>query len=78
MARGLHHYSSLTRREQEIALLIGNGKSNGDIAALLGLSKNTVKHHISRILDKTGCGNRAGLAALIAQRDQMSIGTKVL
>ena len=40
----------LTRREEEIAALISQGKSNGEIAALTNLSESTVRFHVSNIL----------------------------
>ncbi len=75
-----HSYNLLTDREQEIGLQISQGKSNSDIATQLGVSENTIKNHLSRIFDKTGCGNRAGLAAVIILQEQhrTGIGTKVL
>lgn len=48
----------LTRREREVATLIGQGKSNGEIAAELVLSKRTVETHVSHILSKLGLSNR--------------------
>jgi len=50
---------SLTGREREIAALIGQGKTNGEIAAELVLSKRTVETHSSHILTKLGLTNRA-------------------
>ena len=38
--------------EAELALLIEQGKSNGEIAAELNISETTVKKHISNIFDK--------------------------
>lgn len=52
-------------REIEIIKYVSFGKSNYDIACLLGLAESTVKNRISRILDKTGCNNRAGLASFL-------------
>jgi len=49
----------LTRREHEVAMLIGQGKSNSKIAAELVLSKRTVETHVSHILSKLGLSNRA-------------------
>lgn len=74
------HYSLLTEREQEIAMLVSQGKSNVDISTLLGVSENTIRNHISRILDKTGCSNRAGLAVAVTIQEQhrFGMGTKVL
>ena len=44
---------------------LGEGLSNGQIAAQLYLSEATVKGYVSRMLDKLGCANRtqAGLIA---------------
>ena len=52
----------LSRREQEIAQLVAQGMSNRSIAEELGLSEQSVKNLVSRILRKTGLGNRVQLA----------------
>jgi len=49
---------NLTRREREIAMLIGQGKTNGEIATELVLSKRTVETHVSKILSKLGLTSR--------------------
>jgi DNA-binding CsgD family transcriptional regulator len=49
----------LTRREREVAMLIGQGKSNSEIATELVVSKRTVETHASHILSKLGLSNRA-------------------
>lgn len=51
--------NKLTGREREIAVLIAQGKSNGEIAAELILSKRTVETHTSHILSKLGLSSRA-------------------
>jgi predicted ATPase/DNA-binding CsgD family transcriptional regulator len=48
----------LTRREREVAALIGQGKTNGEIASELFLSKRTVETHVSKILSKLGLTSR--------------------
>jgi DNA-binding NarL/FixJ family response regulator len=55
----------LTEREREILLLLGEGKSNGEISAELFLGLGTVKDHVSSILTKLQVSNRvqAALAA---------------
>ena len=53
----------LTAREVEVLRLIAAGKSNREIAAALVISLNTVLHHVSHILDKTGVANRTEAAA---------------
>lgn len=49
----------LTAREREVAALIAQGKSNGEIADELVVSKRTVESHIANILSKVGVTNRA-------------------
>ena len=51
--------ADLTARECEIAGLIASGKTNGEIADELVLSKRTIEKHIAHILVKLGAGNRA-------------------
>ena len=48
----------LTGREREIAALIGLGKTNGEIASELVLSKRTVESHVGNILSKLGLTSR--------------------
>lgn len=52
---------TLTRREQELVPLIGNGLTNKEIAARLNLSEETIKSHIHRILRKVGVEDRRGV-----------------
>lgn len=52
----------LTRREEEIASLISQGKTNGEIAALMNLSESTVRFHVSNILKKTGLTSRSDVS----------------
>jgi len=49
----------LTEREREVTVLISLGKSNGEIAEQLVLSKRTVEKHIANIFAKLGFDNRA-------------------
>jgi predicted ATPase/DNA-binding CsgD family transcriptional regulator len=50
---------ALTPREREVAALIVQGKSNGEIAAELVVSKRTVEKHVANILSKLWFTNRA-------------------
>ncbi|EEF62877.1 response regulator transcription factor [Pedosphaera parvula] len=48
----------LSRREAEVLLWVAQGKSNGDIADILGLSEFTVKRHMAGIFDTLGVQSR--------------------
>lgn len=58
-------FSELTKKEYEIALLIGQGKSNKEISKTLFITEGTVKNHITKILDKLDLRDRTQLAVLI-------------
>jgi DNA-binding NarL/FixJ family response regulator len=58
----------LTAREQEIALLVGRGLSNRQIAKALSISDRTVEYHIGKILKKQGFSSRAGIVSWVAHR----------
>ncbi len=45
-------------REREVLILISKGNSNKEIASELGLSEETVKHHISNLLTKLEARDR--------------------
>ena len=67
--------NELTKRELDIAVLLGEGASNRRIAEALTLSERTVEHHVASILAKLGVESRAQIAAVaarggIAQRPQ--------
>lgn len=48
----------LTAREAEVLLWVAQGKSNSDIAGILGCAENTVKVHLARVFEKLGVENR--------------------
>ncbi|WP_345462780.1 response regulator transcription factor [Nocardioides marinquilinus] len=54
--------AALTDRERDVALAIGRGLSNAEIAAELHLSVPTVKAHVSHVFDKLGVTNRVQIA----------------
>jgi DNA-binding NarL/FixJ family response regulator len=56
---------ALTAREREVALAIGGGASNADIAGTLFMSVTTVKSHVTSILAKTGAESRLQVAVLV-------------
>ncbi len=51
-------FHPLSEREMEVLNLVVEGKSNKEIAALLGISHQTVKNHITSILRKFGVEDR--------------------
>lgn len=57
----VNRHRRLTRRERELILLVGQGLTNKEIAGRLGLSEQTVKNHVHRILRKLGASDRANL-----------------
>jgi DNA-binding CsgD family transcriptional regulator len=61
-----HVLGSLTPRQRAVALLVARGRTNGDIAAALGVSENTVKKHLKDIYARLELDNRTELAAAIA------------
>ncbi|RVX39359.1 LuxR family two component transcriptional regulator [Nonomuraea polychroma] len=55
----------LSEREREVALAVGQGRSNAEIARELYMSVPTVKAHVSRILTKLDLNNRVQVALLV-------------
>jgi DNA-binding NarL/FixJ family response regulator len=51
----------LTRREEEILYLIGEGLANTEIADALALSRKTVETHRTKLGQKLGIPTRSGL-----------------
>ena len=58
----LTHLASLTERERDVAVAIGQGLSNAEIAAQLYLSVATVKSHVTRLFAKLQVDNRVQIA----------------
>ena len=55
----------LTDREREVAVAVGRGLSNAEIAKELYLSVPTVKAHVSRLFEKLGTTNRVQIAICV-------------
>jgi two-component system nitrate/nitrite response regulator NarL len=60
----------LTPRQLEIVAAVVAGLANRDIARKLGISEDTVKHHLTQIFSRTGVSNRLELA-LFAMHHQL-------
>ncbi len=56
-------YDALTAREREVLQLIGEGRTNQEVAEKLGLSVHTVQSHRIHIMNKLGLHNRAQLVS---------------
>jgi DNA-binding NarL/FixJ family response regulator len=54
----------LTDRERDVVALLGEGRSNAEIAGTLYLTEATVKGYVSRAPEKSGCTNRTQLGLL--------------
>jgi DNA-binding NarL/FixJ family response regulator len=63
--RARERLASLSEREREVALAVGRGAANADIAAELHMSVATVKAHVSRVLVKLEAENRVQIALLV-------------
>ena len=61
----IERLDQLTEREKEVALAVGRGLTNADIARELYLSIPTVKAHVSRLFDKLGVTNRVQIAMVV-------------
>ncbi|MFI7542544.1 response regulator [Actinoplanes sp. NPDC049599] len=57
--------AQLSEREREVALLLGQGRANAEIATELFMSVATVKAHVSRLLVKLELNNRVQVALLV-------------
>jgi DNA-binding NarL/FixJ family response regulator len=64
----------LSRREQELMLLLREGLTNKEIAARLNLSEQTVKNHVHHILRKIGVPDRL---AIVERREWEGLGRGV-
>ena len=53
---------ALTPREAEALLWVAQGKSNADIATIIGATEGTVKKHLEHVFEKLGVENRATAA----------------
>jgi DNA-binding CsgD family transcriptional regulator/tetratricopeptide (TPR) repeat protein len=60
-AQGL---GTLSARERELVTLVARGRTDAQIAEQLHISIRTVRSHLDRIRDKTGCRRRADLTRL--------------
>ncbi len=65
---GLKLGPAITLREREILALVAKGRANKEIAAELGIAEDTVKRHISNVLQKLEVSDRAQATAEAIRR----------
>lgn len=58
------HRASLTPRETEVLSWLAKGKTNRDIADILGMSHRTVNKHLEHVFEKLGVETRSAAAAI--------------
>lgn len=55
----------LSRRQAEVLVWIAEGKTNGEIATILGMSERTVEKHVQHIFQRLGVETRTAAAARV-------------
>jgi DNA-binding NarL/FixJ family response regulator len=68
--RARERLSTLSPREREVAVAVGRGLANAEIAAELYMSVATVKAHVSRLLTKLAVENRVQIALLVQEAER--------
>ena len=66
-ATGRPGHARLSARERELVTLVAQGRTDAQIAEQLFISVRTVRTHLDRIRDKSGCRRRADLTRLALQ-----------
>jgi HD-GYP domain-containing protein (c-di-GMP phosphodiesterase class II) len=64
-----HVAHGLSERELDVSRLLARGKTNKEIADLLGISVRTVHNHVAHIFDKLGVHSRSGAAIWLMEHD---------
>ena len=57
----------LSKREQEVLLVVARDKTDREIARQLGIRERTVRAHVSRIILKLGVASRVGAAVAFVE-----------
>jgi DNA-binding NarL/FixJ family response regulator len=65
----LNSLDALTGRERQVLVLIGRGRTNGEIAAELFVSEGTVKTHINHVFTKLCLRDRAAAVVFAFDHD---------
>ncbi|MEU5780424.1 response regulator transcription factor [Micromonospora lupini] len=67
--RALRLLGGLSERERQVAVALGRGRTNAEIAAELFMSVATVKAYVSRLLTRLDLNNRVQVALLVHDAD---------
>jgi two-component system response regulator DevR len=67
---GKENLDILSDQQMRVLALVAEGKTNKEIAAVLGLSDKTIKNHISHVFDKLKLTRRSQAAAFFAQHSR--------
>ena len=67
LPEGVRRMPALTRRELEVARLVGLGRDNREIALHLGVARETVKQTLRRVYQRLGVRTRAEMTAYLAR-----------
>ncbi|HEY8217271.1 MAG TPA: helix-turn-helix transcriptional regulator, partial [Acidimicrobiia bacterium] len=66
--RDVTGWDALTDAEQQVAILVGEGLRNPEIAERLFISRRTVESHVSHLYTKLAVSTRVALANLVRER----------
>lgn len=66
----------LTRRELEVARLVATGAANKEVAARLGISTHTARHHTERVYRKLSIKSRVSLVRMVTERAATQTGAR--
>jgi DNA-binding CsgD family transcriptional regulator len=66
----------LTPRQREVAALVAAGLTNDEIAGQLGMSRQTVKNHVTGIFRRSGVHSRAAIAREVGEATGLAAGLR--
>ena len=70
---GADPYDALTDREKQVLKLVAEGRSNKEVAELLGISVKTAMSHREHVMEKLGVHNRTELVRFAIKRGVIRI-----
>jgi DNA-binding NarL/FixJ family response regulator len=69
----LHRLRTLSRQEQRILPLLGEGRTNKEIGLVLALSENTIKNYLSNMFRKLKISRRTQAVTLYLQQQRRNL-----